>query len=314
MKIAYLILAHNAPAQLARLIKAITTPAVGIFVHVDAKSDIKDFENIKSPALHFLADRNAVYWGDFSQVDAILALMRVALASSDGYTRFVLLSGTDYPIRSAAYMESFFAADEKAEYINIADMPDASVGKPISRVNDFWPRRSNWFWSRVEAKLRLHAVRIGLLKSQRDHRKYLGNMKPCGGSTWWALTRPACEYILHYVQANPAFVRFYGNTVYPDELMVHTILGNSPFRPSVQRNLTYTDWSKGGSNPAPINAQHVAGFAAVQKFMANGPNGSTTELLFARKFGQDSEALIDDLDRLCAGKDVSSKLEQCSKQ
>lgn len=115
MRIAYLVLAHNAPAQLARLVAAIKFPAADLFIHIDGKSDINPFMHMRDEGVHFLGERHRVFWGDFSQVEAILALMRCALAAGSTYTRFILLSGVCYPIRSTGYIENFLRESSSEE-------------------------------------------------------------------------------------------------------------------------------------------------------------------------------------------------------
>ena len=80
MRIAYLILAHNTPNHLARLVRALDSPNVDFFIHVDRKSDISRFrDRLSQPNVAFLKDRIAVYWGDFSDVEATVRLIKEAL-------------------------------------------------------------------------------------------------------------------------------------------------------------------------------------------------------------------------------------------
>ena len=43
MKYAYLILAHNNPQQLERMLNMLQDPAAEFYIHVDKKSDIRTF-------------------------------------------------------------------------------------------------------------------------------------------------------------------------------------------------------------------------------------------------------------------------------
>ena len=98
MKIAYLILAHGSPKHLARLVAALSSNSATFFIHVDRKSDILPFAAIQGQAIRFSDTRIPVYWGDFSQVEATLTLLRAALDCNAKFERFVLLSGADYPV------------------------------------------------------------------------------------------------------------------------------------------------------------------------------------------------------------------------
>ena len=116
------------------------------------------------------------------------------------------------------------------------------------------------------------------------------------GSMWWALTINATRYILSFVESNEDVVRYFRNVIIPDKSFFHTILGNSYFIKKVSRNLTYTDWSRGGPNPALINHNHINGIMEIIS-KSRKSNFSEGEVLFARKFGNDGSeptALIDE--------------------
>ncbi len=102
MKIRYLILAHKNPAQFARLISALETPAAFFYVHIDRRACADDFRKSLADTkgrVHFLEERYYVNWGGFSTVLATLALMKECLQESLPDDRVVLLSGQDYPIK-----------------------------------------------------------------------------------------------------------------------------------------------------------------------------------------------------------------------
>jgi hypothetical protein len=134
------------------------------------------------------------------------------------------------------------------------------------------------------------------LPRTRDYKTYLGDLAPYAGSEWWALSRAACEYIVAFVREHEPLVKFFRNTICPDESFFHTILGNSPFRSKAVRSVTYADWSAGGSSPSYIGSRHIDYLAAAATFPADDILGSG-EMLFARKFPDDSAALIAKLER-----------------
>ncbi|MEO8170797.1 MAG: beta-1,6-N-acetylglucosaminyltransferase, partial [Oxalobacteraceae bacterium] len=119
MKIAYLILAHDNPEHLQRLITALSSSSSSFYIHIDKKSNIAPFLSIKGNHIHLTYERASVYWGDFSQVDAILILLRAAVADGCHFDRFVLLSGADYPLRSAASIGQFFESNRDREFMNL---------------------------------------------------------------------------------------------------------------------------------------------------------------------------------------------------
>ena len=140
MTVAYLVAAHDNPAHLQRLIGALSSPSSKCFVHIDRKSDIEKFHGLRAHDVHITADRRSVYWADFSPIEATLVLLRAAMADPRRFDRFVLLSGADYPLRSAAAIERFFARNPGKEFIDLVAMPADGAGKPLSRLTTYVPR------------------------------------------------------------------------------------------------------------------------------------------------------------------------------
>jgi hypothetical protein len=105
---------------------------------------------------------------------------------------------------------------------------------------------------------------------------------------------------------------FLENTFAPEETYIHTILGNSPFKSKIRRNLLYEDWSpREGvrrsiiapwrapwhSLPAVLNEKHREFFETNLPVGVQDAHGSG-ELLFARKFCDENLALVDRVDNM----------------
>lgn len=292
MKIAYLILAHNTPNHLQRLIKSLSTESCEIFIHLDKKAKKKEFSGIQDKNVHFTENRLSVFWGDFSQVEAILVLLKTAFVNKVKFDRFVLISGSDYPIRSAVRIEQYFKDNKEKEFINLVRMPSDEFGKPISRLTTYRLRPSDGTAINLFKKC---LMQIGLLPRNRNYKKYFGDLVPYGGSSWWALTRESVDYIHQFIHENPHIVDFFKNTKCPDEAFFQTILGNSHFKQMITGNLTYTDWSSGGSSPVNISEKHLGIFKSTLSIPTDDAFGYR-EILFARKFTDDSARLVSVLD------------------
>jgi Core-2/I-Branching enzyme len=295
VKIAYLILAHNNPGVLGRAIRRLSTNDCGFFIHIDKKSDIAEFSSIRGGNVHFCRDRVPVYWGDFSQIQAILRLLRTALEETQLQPDYyVLMSGSDYPLRTSKYIQGFLEENFGVEFMNLVKVP--APGKPLSRINTLWVPSS-----RPVRQFVMRALgRVGL--AQRDYRRHIGDLQPYSGSEWWALTREACQYLLDFVEKTPRFVRFFENVFAADEAFFQTILGNSSFRARIRRNLHYEDWSATGSHPSMITAQHLDRFGEHNKVMVSDIFG-TGEALFARKFSDGDLQLLQRIDDVIDAKE-----------
>ncbi len=276
MKINYLIIAHNNFHHLNSLIETLDEENVNFFIHIDKKSK-QQYQSNKSN-VHIISDRVKLYWGSFGVVEATLKLLRLAQSTiNDGY--YCLLSGVDYPIRPNSYIKKVLSGD--IEYINI--LPAPAPCKPMSRFEYYYlnyDRRVKTFFS---IALRIMERVMILLKIKRAV-----PFKIFVGSAWFALTNNCVKYILNEVEQNPMYVRFFKNSIIPDEAFFQTIIGDSSFLSKTQTNLTYTDWSTIPS-PAIINETHLDLFIKQLEFV--GSYGKYYPI-FARKFNDDSELLI----------------------
>jgi hypothetical protein len=302
MNIAYLYFVYKNPLLLEKTIQRLRSETAAFFIHVDQKFEIAPFEHLRAPDVFLIEPRMRVHWAEFTGCEAILLLIRQALAALKHYDYFVLLSGTEYPLRSGAYIENFLATNAGTEFITMARMP--APGKPLSRINTLrFPstRPTLRFMFRVLAKLGL---------GRRDYRRYLGALEPYSGITWWALTRQACQHLVKFTEDNPAVSDFFANVFAPEETFFHTILGNSPFRSRVRRGLLYEDWSNPSGKwsdpnvrpPAILGSDHLKLFEKQKEVSVVDLHGPG-ELLFGRKFNDKSIELVRRVDRMICQKD-----------
>jgi hypothetical protein len=315
LKLAYLIITHGMPDHLGRQIAALTDERTEFVVHVDRKVAIAPFLAHARPNVEFLEDRLPVYWSQWQMVEATLRLMRRALERTPDVGYLILLSGSCYPIRSRAEIRELLAAHRGDQFINIVQMPNPGVGKSLARIQRFHARSD---LSRVENVRRFLSGfslrgRSGRIASRRwllgrDWRRGLRGLAPYGGSSWWALTADACREILAFVEREPAVVRFFEHTKYPDEGLFHTILGNAPTAPRFRRSMLFADWSRGGSHPGFITEAHVRRFAEPGPMLADGPYGKG-EYCFARKIPDDGGVIAGSIDAMIRAREAGAAAE-----
>lgn len=295
MHLAYLIPAHNTPNHLSRLINALNVPGVHFFIHIDRKSNNLLFEEkINIPNITFIKNRVSVYWGEFSQVQTTINLIIEALNSQNKFDYLILISGSDYPLKSASYINDSFTQRVGSEFINLVEMPNQKAAKTLERLYKYQAQtlHDNRLYKIIVKILFILINKI--LRWKRDYEKALVQLKPYAGSSWWALSAEACQYILLFIETNPEVVEFFKNTLFPDESFFQTIIGNSKFRTQVKRNLTFTEW-KSIRNPELLTIEHLQNLKIMDKIMKEDVYGHG-ELLFARKFRDDSLELTDFID------------------
>lgn len=283
MKLAYLITAYSNYVHLDKLIKALEEKNSIFFIHIDKKVDMP--KNIMENKKIIFVKRVNVSWGGWSHQLAIINLMKEAISYNFDY--YILLSGTDYPIRANSFL--YNKLKEGGEYINI--IKGFQTHKPESRIKyyyyDCFDRR-NKYSLKTKFFLGLEKLQRRIITKHNYPFKEVFH-----GSTWWALSHSCITFTLTFIKNNPKYINFYKTSWCPEESFIPTILGNSEFLKKCKGNLTYTDWS---TNPAPaiINKEHLKQFKNQLKF--KGSYGSYTPF-FARKFHDKSKDLIEQIER-----------------
>lgn len=233
-----------------------------------------------------------------------------------------LISGQDYPIKSNKYIFDFFEANngkqfleyftvlptEKHPYHNdhfwgptpqmyrvdrhyrviggvVRGIPEVANGRLVD--HPLWPTIKIFLH---ESKQYLREGRflteLQLLFFSRvlpRVRKAPAGVELYGGKTWWSVTRDAASYLLKEYQTNHALRNFYKHTFIPDEMYVHTMLNNSPFKDTCVNNcLRFIIWIPNFSmHPLILKGEHFEEIKA-------------SDGLYGRKFEQETDVSIMD--------------------
>lgn len=226
MKFAFLILAHEDPAQLRRLIHALDDPHFDIYVHIAAHAELSDYGfdayQLRHSRLTVLDEQIRTYWGDISLVDVMLALYRRAFENGP-YDRYITLSGLDYPLKSNREILNTLA-DTNREFIS---------ARPLLGDLDFKIRGIYLWKHHLLARIARHLVcnyRVVMHPSRLKLRKGDWHKSQVYfSSQWHALSGESVEYLLKTLDENPRIRQFFRWAYAPDELLIPTVLCNSPF-------------------------------------------------------------------------------------
>jgi len=225
MKLAFIILAHDDPDNLLRLIKRVVVEEDLVVIHWDKKNqlDIKAcceaaFDNRILARLRF-AHRVAVSWGRWSVVEATLVALEAIESSGEAIDYVVLLSGADYPLRPVRELKAFFAQKSGCEFIECVD-PDVRlwVVQGLHHDRFFY---HHWFSWRDSPGL--FDWSLAIQKKLRLKRKFPCGLKPQLGSQWWALTWETLKHALE-MSRRKRVKRFFRTTWVPDEMFFQTIV------------------------------------------------------------------------------------------
>lgn len=231
MKLAYLISAHTDPEHLKRLISVLHSDA-DYYIHIDAKVDITPFiELITFPYVHFIKKRINVEWGNLSEVEYQMALIRACLNSGINYDYIFFLSGLDYPLWSNESISTFLAKKPGFNYIQGMNInEDGNPGYKISRPPLDWLNIS-------DRNLKMHIRKLFRLGLERvGYRKKLTFTTPrkvfelYKGSAWWCITPELASYVLTRYTSVPEIKKYFHDAFCPAETLIQTLAFNSRFK------------------------------------------------------------------------------------
>jgi len=294
IRLAALVLAHEHPDLVARLIGRLAEACETIVLHWDAKSDqaALDRELARLPEAvrgRVLASpRIAVEWGDWSVVEATLGAIGTLIDSGRAFDFALLLSGSDYPIRSAAELRAFLTAHPMSEFIEAVDpLRKRWVAGGLNQERYRYHHPFNW---RTRPLLHHQAwtwqKRLGLVRGLPR------GLQPALGSQWWALTAATLAWV-HERARDRALQRFFRTVWIPDEMFIQTLVRSSPASARIAgRTLTHVQFTVRGK-PTTLHDDH-ADYLRRQPFF------------FARKLAPEAMRLRDILDQAQAEPDPRS--------
>ena len=273
MRHAYLIMAHNEPEILKLLLSRLDHSDNDFYVHLDQKSFMDTDEiasAVKQSKLVFI-ERKKIFWGSYSQIDCEMRLLEAAVQGN--YDYYHLLTGVDLPIKSNYEIDQFFRQHNGSEFI--------SFDKEANETRDFVGRYDGYHfyicYAGNNALLKFASLMInkvlkkvlrGVNKFVRRSRKYpdLVFMK---GSSYFDITHTMASHVL---AQKDLIARAFRHTVCCDEVFLHTVAYNSPYRDRITYHDTrFIDWGKHRNSPEILTMEHYG-----QLMESEG--------LFARKF------------------------------
>jgi hypothetical protein len=234
MRIAHLILAHKNPAQLERLIEAMSYPAFDLYIHLDKKVDIRSFRYLaEKKNVFFITNRATVYWAGYGTIQATINGFKEIL-EKDGYDYINVISAQDFPLKPPADIYHYIANRRGTEFITCESIEDEWINA-APRVLKYHLVNFNF-----PGKYRLE----NFINYITGPRKFpIPDYKLVGRSNWFTITENAARYIVTFLGKNPEVARYFKFCWGGDEFIFASILYNSPFREKINSSLVYVDWT-----------------------------------------------------------------------
>jgi Core-2/I-Branching enzyme len=282
-ELACVVLAHEAPDQVRRLVKALEP--LPVFLHVDARVPESLYTELTRdlPDHVSVTERVPTAWATFGAVRAELLAYEQVLAQSSA-THVAWMSGSDYPLLSVDDISQVLTPLLGRSIADFRPLPIPYWGMSggLGRL-----RYYHWAWRR-------HVVRLPI------PRRIPAGLVPAGGPVQKILARHHAEALLRAVHDRPELIRFWRRAWAPDETFVATIMSSPSLVPDwadhhVDELAWVIDWrQKGIKGPPWLTLEHLDFLRAAHRM-----SDAAVPMLFARKFHpQISSELLDAVDDL----------------
>lgn len=255
MKHAYLIMAHNEPYILEKILLLIDDERNDIYIHIDKKwkkFNKNYFYNLVKKSRLFFTKSLDVRWGTYSQIQCEMLLFRTA-SEKYNYTYYHLISGVDMPLVNQDVMHKFFDENQGKEFISFDS---------CSSVKEDTKRRIRYYYLftknlRNENRLiffinkTLYNMCLLIQKVLKINRlNKIDNIKIRKGANWVSITDNLVRYIL---DKEKTINMIFSKSRCADELFIQTIVYNSSFYKKVisynnddyKAIKRYIDWERG---------------------------------------------------------------------
>ena len=258
MKHGFLISAYRNGKTILEQINLLDSPDSYFYIHIDKKSPLFNdpvMQGLKAKEnIIFLENRIKVNWGGFSHLQAIIYLIREALKNKE-LAYLHLMSDSCCPIKSRKEIFDFFEKNRGKEFIEFVQLPSPNwYGGGLNRITHFHLHDFINLKSKLKRRIEKYFVKLQELVGVK--RTLPTNFSTFyGGCTWWTLTRNFLEYAINFIDNNPRFYLRFKHSFCAEEILIHTLLLNSPFKDNViNDNLRYIDWeNRNGNRPANLD-------------------------------------------------------------
>ena len=256
MSLAYLIITHKTPEQLGMLLDALQHPDDLFIIHISKKTEPGLARQLRlacgdAPNVRFLEPRPIV-WGGWDLAAVELDAMALALKEGAHWTHYINLSGQDFPLKPVSEIKSTLVASD-----------------PNTNYMGYRPLSSKAFSFRVRCWF-AHSERDGRL--QRDWAlnptpRILGKLYH--GLKWGIFSRAFCEWLCEDGPQVQAAKAYFSRTKIPDEMLMQTLILNSPFAETVDRDhKREVEFDDGSPNPIIYTSSDLDRLKASPAFFA----------------------------------------------
>lgn len=275
---ACVVLAHEDPVQVRRLVEALDP--FPVFLHCDVRTpdDVHGAMIEGLPSRVRLLDRQRTGWARWENAAAEIAGYRAALAQTDA-THVAVLTGSDYPLATPDEIRALLEAHRGRSFLITHPLPHPDWrGGGWSRF-----RYRHWAW-------RKHMLRLPV------PRRLPRDVVLTGGSQMKLISREHAQAVLDVVDARPDLVRFWRRAWIADESLVPSILNSPALVPGfADEHVEHSPWYIGWDGTRMKSPPWLTTADAARLLDRWTGAGDELPQVFARKFSTERSSDLLDL-------------------
>lgn len=280
-KHAYLIVANSNLLVLRTCLRMIDDARNDIYLLLDKKAGIREdiIESLKGEVIlskMIVSNSLSINWGGYSQIEAVLVLLKSALSSGIEYRYLHFFQGSDLPIKTQDEIHHFFDNCRGQQFISV------EKSRSMMAESKCWYRHffcHNRFYRKNRMMKALNFAFVYLQKGL--HIRYNTDIKLYQGSALFSITKGFAEYLSKNEEEIHRRFRW---SLAADECFVQTMAMKSEYKDFIEGIEGQTSCNArliDRTRPDGKNSPHVWRSDELD-FILNQP----TNICFARKFDE----------------------------
>jgi hypothetical protein len=304
MSVAVVVLAHEDPQQVRRLIRSLS--GLDVFLHCDARAGTRMCAEMTqgAPETLQLLPRRPTRWGGWSIFDAELRGLQTALDRSQA-EHIIVASGRCYPLVSVQELQDELASWRGLSRFRLFPLPYS--GWNTGRLRDGGYRRLRWRYLTIRGD----GVQVKGFPIPLYRRRLPAGLEAYGVSCWRIYARHHAAKLLEVLNQRRDLTHFFRTSHIPDELCPGSILRSSDLVGPVAQDVRHDcPWhivwpeapSRGaGHHPRFLTLQDLPVLREMQSRPRRTPstgddNPELYRRLFTRKIHSHEGELLDAID------------------
>ena len=251
-------LCHKNVEQINALLRAMAHDDIYFYIHVDKKSGI-DRETITGKNVYVLNKDSSVdiQWGGFGMIEATLRLIETISQATAKFDYIWLMSGQDWPLRSANEIVEYVEQHRGEDFIEILPS-DESFERGYFKRNDlYYP---TWMVSNelhIKIVKHLFWLATGGKKSTKIFKRKSKIEKFYYGSQWWLLSSQTVNSMTQFLRSNKWFIDYFKNSLVPDESFFQTLYGMIDSVSEVKPAVCFVNWKSNPNSPEVLTSDDM---------------------------------------------------------